>query len=556
MPPAVLDRDVCVTNCLIAISLVSHRGPCFMRLICTSLLVLGFLATTSRSDHQGDDKETKPKPKFTIGKETTYVTGPVDADGYIDYAAALNERLGKGIKPEDNANVLLWKAFGPHPRWKMPPDYFKLLGIEAPPERGEYLIGLERYIRERLKIDRREGVFEILQQLDQATKRPWTPREYADIAGWLKANDKPMALVVEASKRPRYFSPVVPTKTKKGSSGPIGARLPSVAACREAGSALTARAMLHIAEGRPENAWQDLLACHRLARLIARGGHLGESLVSIAIDSRTSWADLAFLEGAKLTEKQIRDCLCDLQKLPPLPEIAALVDLGDRFEFLDIIMMVNRDGIHALENLGWVPSRLIDPRAGPLLDEIKWDPALRNANRWYDRMVTALRVKDRNARDKNVRQLEQQLKTLRESLTEEGGLANVLLAKATAKARDEAIGDLLISLLVPPYSRLQQSADQTEQTQSNLHLAFALASYQREHGDYPRKLETLAPKYLATIPHDLFSGKALIYRPVEHGYLLYSVGANGKDEQGRTNEDDPLCDDIAVRMPLPKPSRK
>ena len=44
--------------------------------------------------------ETKPAPKLPIGKETTYVTGPLDEDGYIDYEAALNDRLGKGIVPE------------------------------------------------------------------------------------------------------------------------------------------------------------------------------------------------------------------------------------------------------------------------------------------------------------------------------------------------------------------------------------------------------------------------------------------------------------------------
>src|SRR5258708_3874889 len=38
--------------------------------------------------------------KFTIGKETTYFEGPVDKDGYIDYVAALNERLRKGVTPE------------------------------------------------------------------------------------------------------------------------------------------------------------------------------------------------------------------------------------------------------------------------------------------------------------------------------------------------------------------------------------------------------------------------------------------------------------------------
>src|SRR5947208_5378418 len=98
------------------------------------LLALGLLAVLGRSD----GAEDKRKPRFTIGKETTYVTGPVDADGYIDYAAALNNRLGKGIKPADNANVLLWKAFGPLPegRTMMPPEFFKWLGIEAPPGRG------------------------------------------------------------------------------------------------------------------------------------------------------------------------------------------------------------------------------------------------------------------------------------------------------------------------------------------------------------------------------------------------------------------------------------
>ena len=51
-----------------------------------------------------------PKPKFPLGKETTYVIGPLDKDGYVEYAAALNERFGKGVTPQNNANVLIWKA--------------------------------------------------------------------------------------------------------------------------------------------------------------------------------------------------------------------------------------------------------------------------------------------------------------------------------------------------------------------------------------------------------------------------------------------------------------
>ena len=50
---------------------------------------------------------------FTIGKATTYVTGPLDKNGYIDYAAALDERLSKDVTTANNANALLWKAIGP-----------------------------------------------------------------------------------------------------------------------------------------------------------------------------------------------------------------------------------------------------------------------------------------------------------------------------------------------------------------------------------------------------------------------------------------------------------
>src|SRR5262245_13901337 len=72
---------------------------------------------------KGEDKGAKArKPRFTVGKETTHVTEPLRKDGTIDYAAALNQRLSRGVTPENNTNVLFWKALGPHPeRATMPP---------------------------------------------------------------------------------------------------------------------------------------------------------------------------------------------------------------------------------------------------------------------------------------------------------------------------------------------------------------------------------------------------------------------------------------------------
>src|SRR5437867_4379179 len=81
----------------------------------------------------------QPKPRFPLGKDTTYVTGPLDKDGYIDYEAALNDRLGKGITPQKNAVVLLCRAIGPRPAGGdgMPVEFYKRLGIEEPPKDGE-----------------------------------------------------------------------------------------------------------------------------------------------------------------------------------------------------------------------------------------------------------------------------------------------------------------------------------------------------------------------------------------------------------------------------------
>ena len=64
-------------------------------------------------------------------------------------------------------------------------------------------------------------------------------------------------------------------------------------------------------------------------------------------------------------------------------------------------------------------------------------------------------------------------------------------------------------------------------------LAFALAAYHADHGTYPAKLADLAPKYVAEVPKDIFNASELHYRPEGGGYLLYSVGVNGKDDGGK-----------------------
>lgn len=52
---------------------------------------------------------------FSISRETTCLTDErwIRDDGTVDYAGYLDEKYGADIRPEDNAAVLLVKAFGP-----------------------------------------------------------------------------------------------------------------------------------------------------------------------------------------------------------------------------------------------------------------------------------------------------------------------------------------------------------------------------------------------------------------------------------------------------------
>jgi hypothetical protein len=391
-------------------------------------------------------------------------------------------------------------------------------------------------------------------------QRPWVEGDYPHIAGWLKGNQKQLAVVIEATRRQDYYNPLVVHTTNKGPGALIGALLPGVQKCRELASALTARAMLRVGEGKYDAAWQDLLACHRLGRLVARGATLIELLVGVAIDQIASNADVAYLQSARLNSRQALARLKDLQALPPMPSVADKIDLGERFMFLDSVQMVRRGGVGTLEGLSGGKSEKPTKEELRGLSMIDWAPALRNGNQWYDRMVAALRHKDRAGRKKALDAIERDLREKRMEAMRPENLVQLLKAKFppdkvadkdVAKEIGTAIGNVLITLLMPATTKVQDAHDRVEQGQRNVRLAFALAAYKSDRGRYPAKLDDLAPKYLATVPDDIFSGKAPIYRRDDDGYLLYSVGPNGKDDEGRWFDDVPPGDDPRVRMPLP-----
>jgi hypothetical protein len=319
--------------------------------------------------------------------------------------------------------------------------------------------------------------------------------------------------------------------------------------------------MLRVDEGKFDEAWQDQLSCHRLGLLVACGGSTYEGFVGVAIDAIASRADLAYLERADLTVRQIQNRLKDLHGLPPTPPMADKIDLTERFTHLELVQLVRQRGYGLLEAFRHdrpAPPKL-DGDGEKALAAIDWAPALRDCNHWFDRLVAAMRVKDRVDREKQLEKIKQDIVALEVGPSESAKLAEILLGppdKTVSKAISRAINGIGFGLFPPFFGKAQSAHDRDVQVHRNVQVAFALAAYHRDHGNFPAKLDDLAPKYLAAVPDDLFSGKALVYHPSAKGYLFYSVGANGKDDGGRSFNDDPAGDDLPVAMPLPELKKK
>jgi hypothetical protein len=515
-------------------------------------------------------KETKkPAVRVTISKETTYVTEPLRPDGYVDYIAAIKQRFGQGVTAENNAAVLFWKARGPADiHEKLRDRYFKLLGVPPLPLDGPYYVPLEAFAKRAkpaVKPEDAEKTAEAQEKLwkdqSEAMRRPWSGKEFPLLAGWIEANEKPIALMVEGTKRPRCYEPLIADEPAMV----IAILLPAAQQSREMARVLAARAMLRLESGRVDDAWEDLLACHRLARLVGQGPTLIESLVGIAIEGIACAGDQALIRHPGLTAAQARRFYDELGRLAPVSRMADQIDFCERCMFLDAVQMMAREGPGSLSKLDGVSGgtegavqKTLSTLASYAID---WDLILRMGNSWYDRMVAACRKPTRAERKAALDAIDKDIKDLVAKAKDPKAMAWALLGSARQVA-SERIGQVLVALLLPAIGHATEAEDRGRMLHEVTRLGFALAAYKADRGAYPAKLADLSPTYVAKIPQDIFSGRDLVYRRHDRGFLLYSVGVNGRDDGGLSyddrSEDQPAkdFDDLVVQVPAKKPAEK
>jgi hypothetical protein len=494
-------------------------------------------------------------PAYPIDREATFVTGPLRRDGYIDYVAAYNARRGKGVKPADNAAVLLWRAAGPQ---RMPEPFFAALGMKRPPAKGDYLIGFYDHVRMKEKIETDEEIEKLNDEAEQATRRPWTAKELPRVAAWLKANEKPVALVVEASKRKRCVAPVVlgywedRSGRRRKQRDLLDAHLTVPQSARDAAEILAARALLRAGEGRADEAWADLLACLRLGRLLGDRAGVLEMMIGASCTRSACRAIPAFLHRARPDRRRLVVMMAELRALPPMPPIADSIEL-DRMMLLDIMQTIHRRGLCHFGQLLDAESDLVWLLPWMWPGGMDLIPAMRSINAWQDRAAAALRLASRPEREERFKDMKGDFGELRVKFAVKDGVRRMVLG-APAE-RGLLAGELLLTIHGTDYKRARDRVDEAAQKLDLVLVAIALEMHHRDHDAYPKSLSVLSPKYLAKVPKDRFSGEAIKYLLDGKGYLLYSVGPDGEDHGGKTEEEDSNCDDIPLRMP-PRPPVK
>lgn len=501
---------------------------------------------------------TAPPPPFVpqVNEPTTHIVEPLDEAGLVDYLEAANQRLAKGVSPEDNWEVVVRRAFGPLD-WDEASDaeYYRRLGIPpvpAIPENGNYYQPPCPDTNETELEKKRQD------QFWDAMERPWRASEFPEFAQWLNSQDSLSDRLVAGSHVSRHYIPramsaeahaartaafldslrVYEESSKgierwsaalfKDLAKPSDETAPlsrwhvvdivqqSRAVCR----VLRARALLRIGQGDTAGAKSDLFAIHRIARLFCQG-MASEWAMGNAFEGMACDGDAKLLQSGNLTRDSCESYLSELSRLTPLEPTATLLDTDCRHVGLDAMQFAaskHREMFEMLE------SDEVSRSTRAAFAKVDWNEAMRLFNERCDTFVKASRERDM------VRRLAQTEKIGGERLPSD----NKELANEMERVAEEA-GDLTKFWAKVYFDRYMVNLNWAEvRQQAHLRVvrtAYAAELYRFDHGSYPRTIESLRP-ILNEVPIDPLSGKPVRLAVTDDDIVIYSVGRNQIDDGG------------------------
>ena len=287
---------------------------------------IALLLTTALSMAQTPPPATAPHPKFTIGKDTTLIDGPLNPDGTINYVAAINKILSEGVTNENNAAIPLLSIkivplipVTPGVSLEKQADAVLAELHASPPADRPSFQTFEAYMAKKENPDNpaladQEKYSQIL---DDCQSHPWKSANHPEVADWLKQSDAALRTAEQAARMRHYFVPFVSSSDppKTTDALPPLANVSSIYR-----HAFVARAMLVAGEGDLPGALGHLQAMRRMARLLDQEHVFIFHLIGMAVEFDALRGYAALANGIKPGNGDLDHIRKEINAFEPLLE--------------------------------------------------------------------------------------------------------------------------------------------------------------------------------------------------------------------------------------------
>jgi len=480
-------------------------------------------------------------PPFAISPQTTYLTEPLATEFYgIDYQSVIEQQLDPGVPPEANGFRLLTETFGrPFFGEKFKDEHWhRLCQYLDLPTDIEPILTFTTWRDYEQTLEPEEQ--EIIKTCSTERRLPFSEEAIPIVRRWLNENDAAFDLFVVAIHKPGLSAPPL-------FDGMFDTVYVNDATCREMARGLQVRVRYRLSVDEIDKAWDDVLALYRIGEQHRRGvWNVMSSLIRGGITERANLSAESVMLHSDWTAVEIRR---KVEKIMPFQQPLREEEIRYilRHERLTALYSLTHmaNGTHGFNVLSSSDEQCC-PRPG--------------ADSWFEKINMYLLVRTgiiMEIVNQRFDELEQWYFSDDMELVYEDPIGDkyYFLKKffwyGHFGVAQRLMSPILIDMLCPAVEAWRTANKRQEAEVSLLRLVFALEAHHRDNdGKYPEVLDDLQGRYMDEIPLDPFSGESFRYILEDGGFLLYSVGPNGIDEEGRGYNDTPKGDDLRRRMPL------
>jgi hypothetical protein len=460
---------------------------------------------------------------FNVSPQTTAAVGPLNADGSVNYVGAINQKFSDGVTPYNNGVVVWLKIMGTDAvSAKVRDEFVKMAGLSDAPRAGWVDWGT-------ISGDMGGNSKKADGELAYVTSHVWKSADHPEFAAYLKDREALLALVGEAAQRDRWWSPAV-----GDGDSVMNVYLPTLGSLRMVCRSMCARALMRAGNGDIDGFVSDVMTVKKLVRKLT-GWAIIDILVWDVIDRQADNAIGVVAGSGILSSDQSAKVAEELDSLGTMMPLWQPVDLGERWDSLDLTEAIAMGQINRLLGPDTGTNRFLHSFDAVDRDSADWNVVMQKTNAAVDELVQVL--KNPTAREQLDAEKAFYKKIQRNNRTGS-------LAKRPGETRDEYTQRIAGRIIGTFFTATKANEKDWSRRMSNelSRDVVAAAQYHADNQKWPARLEDLTPKYLATVPVDVFAfeqATPVNYKIRPGGVWMYSDGPDGINSGGKG-------DDIAV----------